>query len=174
MNKVQHVKWCMKQTKLTSEISWPTDSCLAQLVRHWPEDPEVLVSNPTGGNFWRNFFCSPLYEHLSDNLTETAIVKNSIVPIWTVINTMVNRIIEMLSYNLMIDFKICLYLIKLLVANRGRVISSNSFVWNLFLFIFQALCEISENIPVPNLRQIRYSYLNYLIHVTQSEFLLRW
>ena len=31
MNKVQHVKWCMKQKKLTSEISCPTDSCLAQL-----------------------------------------------------------------------------------------------------------------------------------------------
>ena len=56
MNKVQHVKWCMKQTKLTSEISCPTDSCLAQLVRHWPEDLEVLVSNPTGGNFLMKFF----------------------------------------------------------------------------------------------------------------------
>ena len=59
MNKVQHVKWCMKQTKLTSEISCPTDACLAQLVRHWPEDLEVLVSIPTGGNFWRNFFALP-------------------------------------------------------------------------------------------------------------------
>ena len=78
MNKVQHVKWCMKQTKLTSEISCPTDSCLAQLVRHWPEDPEVLVSIPTGSNFWRNFFCSSLSKDLSDYLTETPIVKNSI------------------------------------------------------------------------------------------------
>ena len=50
-NKVQHVKWCMIQTKLTSEISYPMDSCLAQLVRHWPEDLEVLVSIPMGGNF---------------------------------------------------------------------------------------------------------------------------
>ena len=32
--KVQHVKWSMKQTKFTSEISCPTDSCLAQLVEH--------------------------------------------------------------------------------------------------------------------------------------------
>ena len=77
MNKVQHVKWCMKQTKLTSKISCSTDSCLAQLVRHWPEDLEVLVSIPTGGNFWRIFFCSSLYKDLSDNLTETPIVKNS-------------------------------------------------------------------------------------------------
>ena len=77
INKVQHVKWCMKQTKLTSEISWPTDSYLAQLVRHWPEDPEVLVSIPTEGNFWRIFFCSSLWKDLSDNLTETPIVKNS-------------------------------------------------------------------------------------------------
>ena len=74
MNKVQHVKWCMK---LTSEFSCPTDSCLAQLVRHWPEDLEVLVSNPTGGNFWRIFFYSSLCKDLSDNLTETPIVKNS-------------------------------------------------------------------------------------------------
>ena len=59
MNKVQHEKWCMKQTKLTSEISYPTDSCLAQLVRHWPEDLEVLVSIPTEGNFWWNFFALP-------------------------------------------------------------------------------------------------------------------
>ena len=57
--KVQHVKWCMTQTKLTSEISCPTDSCLAQLVRHWPEDPEALVSNPTGGNFWWIYFALP-------------------------------------------------------------------------------------------------------------------
>ena len=33
MNKVQDMKWCMKQTKLTSEISCTTDSCLAQLVK---------------------------------------------------------------------------------------------------------------------------------------------
>ena len=60
--------------KLTSEIFCPTDSCLAQLVRHWPKDPEVLISIPTGGNFWR-FFFSSLCKDLSDNLTETPIVK---------------------------------------------------------------------------------------------------
>ena len=38
MNKVQHVKWCMKQTKLTSEISCPTDSLLAQLAEHYIDD----------------------------------------------------------------------------------------------------------------------------------------
>ena len=47
---------------------------LPQLVRHWTEDPEVLVSIPTGGNF----FCSSLCKDLSDNLTEMPIVKNSI------------------------------------------------------------------------------------------------
>ena len=61
MNKVQHVKWCVKQTKLTSEISCSTDSRLAQLVRHWPEDLEVLVSilgtiSNHWGQFLRNFF----------------------------------------------------------------------------------------------------------------------
>ena len=54
---------------------------LAQLVRHWPEDLEVLVSNPIGGIFWRIFFCSSLCNDLSDNLTETPIVKNSNVAI---------------------------------------------------------------------------------------------
>ena len=78
MTKVQHVKLCLKPTKITSEISCPTGSCLAQLVRHGPEDPEVLVSIPTGGNFWQFFFCSSLCKDLSDNLTETPIVKHSI------------------------------------------------------------------------------------------------
>ena len=49
MNKVQNVKWCMKQ--LTSDISCPTDSLLAQLVEHQSDDQEVMGSNPTGGNF---------------------------------------------------------------------------------------------------------------------------
>ena len=35
---------------------WQLNVDLAQLARHWPEDPEVLVSNPTGGNFWWIFF----------------------------------------------------------------------------------------------------------------------
>ena len=56
---------------------WQLNVDLAQLVRHWPEDPEVLVSNPTGGNFWRIFFCFSLCKDLSDNLTEMPIVKNS-------------------------------------------------------------------------------------------------
>ena len=75
MNKVQHVKWCVKQTKLTSEIFCPTDSCLAQLVEHETDDPEVVDSNPTG-QFLTKFilFCVTL--NLSDNLTETRIVKN--------------------------------------------------------------------------------------------------
>ena len=38
MNNVQHVKWCMKQTKLTSESSCPTDSCL-EIRRSWFQSP---------------------------------------------------------------------------------------------------------------------------------------
>ena len=38
---------------------WQLNVDLAQLVGHWPHDPEVLVSNPTGGYFWRNFFALP-------------------------------------------------------------------------------------------------------------------
>ena len=73
MNKVQHVKWCMKQAKLTSEISCTTDSCLAQLVRHWPEDLEDFQS-PMGG-----IFDNSLCKDLSGNLTEMPMVKNSII-----------------------------------------------------------------------------------------------
>ena len=50
MSKVQHVKRCMKQTKLTLEISCPADSFLAQLSEHETEDLEAVGSNPTGGN----------------------------------------------------------------------------------------------------------------------------
>ena len=50
-----------------------------RLVRHWPEDLEVVGSIPTGDNFWWIFFCSSLCKDLSDNLTETRIVKNSSV-----------------------------------------------------------------------------------------------
>ena len=39
------------ETKLTSEISFPTDSSLAQLVEYGTDDLEVVNSNPTGGNF---------------------------------------------------------------------------------------------------------------------------
>ena len=35
---------------------WQLNVDLAQLVRCWPEDLEVMVSNPTGGNFWWIFF----------------------------------------------------------------------------------------------------------------------
>ena len=38
------------------DSGWQLNVNLAQLVRHWPEDLEVLVSNPTGSIFWRNFF----------------------------------------------------------------------------------------------------------------------
>ena len=59
------------------DSGWQLNVDLAQLVRHWPHDLEVLVSNPTGGNFWRNFFFALPCKDLSDNLTETPIVKNS-------------------------------------------------------------------------------------------------
>ena len=58
------------------DSGWQLNVDLAQLVRHWPEDLEVLVSNPTGGNFLTIFFCSSLCKDPSDNLTETPIVKN--------------------------------------------------------------------------------------------------
>ena len=50
-NEVQHVKWCMKQTSSLQKSPAQWISCLAQLVEHWPHDPEVLVSIPSGGNF---------------------------------------------------------------------------------------------------------------------------
>ena len=51
-------------------------SCLAQLVEHWCHNLEVLVSIPTLGANFDIFFCSSLCKDLSDNLTETPIVKN--------------------------------------------------------------------------------------------------
>ena len=42
----------MKQTKLTSELSFPTDSLLAQLVEHKTDDLEVVGSVPSRGNFF--------------------------------------------------------------------------------------------------------------------------
>ena len=45
----------MKQTKLTSDISFTTDSLLAQSVEHESGDLEVVGSIPGGGNF---LFCS--------------------------------------------------------------------------------------------------------------------
>ena len=42
------------------DSGWQLNVDLAQLVRHWPDDPEVLVSNPTGGNFWQFFLLFPV------------------------------------------------------------------------------------------------------------------
>ena len=42
MNEVQNVKWCMKQTKLTSEIVWPTHTRQAQSEERQSEDTEDL------------------------------------------------------------------------------------------------------------------------------------
>ena len=56
------------------------DNQIAQLTEQLTDDLEVVSSNPTGDNFLTKFilFCVAL--DLSDNLTETCIVKNSI---WT-------------------------------------------------------------------------------------------
>ena len=62
------------------DSGWQLNVDWAQLVRHWPEDLEVLVSNPTGGNFWRFFFFALPFVKMSDNLTEMPIVKN-----WTLV-----------------------------------------------------------------------------------------
>ena len=43
------------ETKLTSEIFFPTDSCLAQSVEHWTDDLEIVSSIPSRDNF---LFCS--------------------------------------------------------------------------------------------------------------------
>ena len=56
MNKVQHVKWCMKQIKLTSEISCRTDFCLAELVEHKSEDQESWIPTPLGAIFDEIYF----------------------------------------------------------------------------------------------------------------------
>ena len=65
------------ETKLTSEIFWPTHTTLAQSVEHQSDDLEVLDSIPTRCNFDKFVFCSSLCTDLSDNLTEKRIVKNA-------------------------------------------------------------------------------------------------
>ena len=44
------------ETKLTSEISFPTHTRLTQPVEHYSDDQEVLGSIPIGDNFWLNLF----------------------------------------------------------------------------------------------------------------------
>ena len=60
MDKVQHMKWCMKQTKLTSEISCPTDLLLSSVgiaLASWSGVPGF---NPLWGQFLTNcFFALP-------------------------------------------------------------------------------------------------------------------
>ena len=46
------------ETKESSLQRSRTDSSLAQLAEHGTDDLEVVSSNPTGDNFWRNLFCS--------------------------------------------------------------------------------------------------------------------
>ena len=73
MNKVQHVKWCMKQRKPTLEISYPTNSCLAELVE-LGDDLEVLGSKTHWEPFLAKFILfSVTFWQISDFL----ILKNS-------------------------------------------------------------------------------------------------
>ena len=67
------------ETKESSLQKSPTDSSLAQLAEHGTCDPEVVSSNPIGGNFLTTFVLFCLTLDLSDNLTEMRIVKNSSV-----------------------------------------------------------------------------------------------
>ena len=41
------------------DSGWQLNVDLVQLVEHWPHDLEVLVSIPSGGNFWQIFFVLP-------------------------------------------------------------------------------------------------------------------
>ena len=41
------------------DSGWQLNVDLAQMVGHWPHDPEVLVSNSTGGQFLTIFFALP-------------------------------------------------------------------------------------------------------------------
>ena len=63
------------ETKLTSEIFWPTHTRLAQSVRALEWWSRGHGFNPDWGQFWR-IFCSSLCRDLSNNLTETCIMKN--------------------------------------------------------------------------------------------------
>ena len=62
----------MHETKLTSEIFWPTHTRLAQSVGWWSRGQGF---NPDWVQCLMNFFCFFLCRDLSDNRTETRIVK---------------------------------------------------------------------------------------------------
>ena len=62
-------EWEWNEQSPTCEVVHETDKAhfrnllpnrflLAQLVEHKSDDQKVMGSNPTGGNFWRNLFCS--------------------------------------------------------------------------------------------------------------------
>ena len=62
--------WSGAWSKRSSLQKFPTDSWLAQLSKHQTDDPEVVSSNPTRGNFWKKFILCCVALDLSDNLTE--------------------------------------------------------------------------------------------------------
>ena len=66
----------MKQTKLTSEISCPTYSCLAQLAEHERDDPEFVGSN-TGAIFDKIYFVLCNLRSVRLNASDLFDVKNS-------------------------------------------------------------------------------------------------
>ena len=67
------------ETKESSFQKSPTDSLLGQLSEHQTDDLEVVSSNPSRGNVLTKFILCCITLDLSDNLTETRTVKNSIV-----------------------------------------------------------------------------------------------
>ena len=46
------------KAKAFNDSQGQPNSDLAQLAEQWPDDLKVVSSNPTGGNFWQNLFCS--------------------------------------------------------------------------------------------------------------------
>ena len=54
------------------DSGWQLNVDLAQLSEHWSHDLEVVSFYPTGGNFWRNLFCSVIWQkHLLKNSNRT-------------------------------------------------------------------------------------------------------
>ena len=87
INKVQHFKWCMKQSSLQKS----SDQHTAQLAEHQSDDLEVVGSNPTGGHFLMKFILFWVTLDLSDNLTEMRIVNNPIIAILCVCEKLGSR-----------------------------------------------------------------------------------
>ena len=117
------------------------NSDLAQLLEHLSADLDVVGSIPTGCYFWWNLFGSSLYGDLSDNLTETHIMKNWNIKIWNFI----------LTFSLLVS----LYIFRPVSKSSDRYTTCN-----ICLDQFQ----ITQDVRSPSLTRLHSNHLSTPTH----------